>query len=163
MRTPPSPSVIVWWSFWNSAAPSTFEAVDDRELPQWACPFERLRGERGREVEQRSLVCRLRQADVANVVVEIEVFVVLPQRRSQTTECRNDALLQARHHPHGVLHGLAQTFDIRRLVEDRDVGERRGESRILLEVPHERFDVAHAPVTTDRTCRLVGHGVEATA
>jgi hypothetical protein len=43
-----------------------------------------LCGERGREIEQRSLGRGLRQADVSDVEVEIEVVVVLPQRRRQS-------------------------------------------------------------------------------
>ena len=162
MRTPPSPSVIVWWIFWNSAArppsrPSMIVNSHNGRVRSSGCAASAA----ARSNNVRS-VAGSGQADVADVVVEIEL------RRPATAAEPDDRMpgrrvAAARHHPHGVLHGLAQTFDVGRLVEDRDVGERRGERGILLEVPHQRFDVAHAPVTADRTCRLVGHGVEATA
>ena len=92
--TPPSPSVIVWCIFWTSAAlpprsPSTTTNCHSGRV--------RSNGSATISVARSSswrIDARLGQGDVADVVVDVEVGVVDPQRRREVDRRRLDPLPQ---------------------------------------------------------------------
>ena len=97
-RTPPSPSISVWWKrMSNAARPPLSPSMIT------ICQSGRVRSngsavEQRREVEQLALVARRREREPAQVVGEVEVGVVDPRRRLQT-ERRLHPLPEPRHDP----------------------------------------------------------------
>ena len=125
---------------------AVLEALDDEELPQRPGAVERRADEGGGEVEQLPHRPGVRQRRPAEVVVEVEVGFVAPLRRRQPTEGGHHALPEPGHLHGGALEPGAEPLRVGGLVEQRDVGDRRAEVRILLEVPHQRLDVGHPPL-----------------
>ena len=125
---------------------AVLEALDDEELPERARAVERGAHERGGEVEQLSHRPGVGQRRPAEVVVEVEVGFVTPLRRGEPAQGGDHALAQPRHLHRRPLEPAAKPLRIGGLVEQGDVGDRRAEVRILLEVPHQRLDVGHPPL-----------------
>ena len=125
---------------------AVFETLDDEELPERARAVERGAHERGGEVEQLSHRPGAGQRRPAEVVVEVEVGFVTPLRRGEPAQGGDHPLAQPRHLHRGPLEPAAKLLRIGGLVEQGDVGDRRAEVRILLEVPHQRLDVGHPPL-----------------
>ena len=150
IRTPPSPSVIVWCIFASSAA-----LPPRRPSTTTNCHSGRVRSN-GSSVDQRGQVeqlaerARLGQGDAADVVVDVEVGVVDPHRRREVDGRRLHAPAQAGHVPRRPLHARTEPVEVGRPVEDRQRGERRREVRILLEAPHQPLGVAHPAVGRPR-------------
>jgi hypothetical protein len=122
--TPPSPSTMVWCSFWISGALAATQAIDDDELPQRPGAVERVARDEAGQIEQLAHRARLGQCHPAHVVAEVEVGVVDPHRRAQVHRRRLHTLAQARHRVGGALHAAQEHVEVRRLVEHGDVGER---------------------------------------
>ena len=78
----------------RGAAP--LHTVDQHETPQRPGAVERLLVELGGQIEQLAVGARLRQPDVSNVEVDVELGIGNPRRRCQPTETGNDPLVQAR-------------------------------------------------------------------
>ncbi len=155
--TPPSPSAIVWCSFWIRAAAAALQAVDDEELPQRAGAVERVGDDQGGQVEQlahrrrawagrcgaRGSRCRTRGRRPTTAAVRL-TGVGCTRWRSRGTRRR------------GPLHAAQEAVDVGPAVEDRDVGERRREVRVLLQPPHQALGVAHARVELRGPCHAAG-------
>ena len=146
MRMLPSPSAMAWWSFWIMAArpssrPSTMRNSHSGRVRSNGVPT---------NVAVRSSSWRIDpgfgQRRPAQVVVEVEVGLVAPLRRGQPPERGDHPLAQAGHLHRGPLEPGAEPLGVGGLVEQGDVGDRRAEVRILLEVPHQRLDVGHPPL-----------------
>ena len=122
------------------------QTVDQDELPQRTGPVERVGGDQRGEVEQLAHGTGLRQREVADVVVQIELRIVDPERRVEVCRRGLHALAQAGDHVHRTVHSTAQVVEFDLAIEDRHVAERRREVRILLEAPHQPLGVGHPPV-----------------
>ena len=146
IRRLPSPSAMVWCIFWMSAArpplkPSTTKnshsgRVRSKGRPRSAWPdrtagaaIPAREGRRG----GRGSRCRTRGRPPRSAAVRLT--------GAGWTRWRRRGTVQA-----GPLQPGAEAVEVGRPVEDRDVGEGRGEVRILLEAPHQALGVAHPAV-----------------
>src|SRR5215210_5316734 len=84
----------------------TLEPLDEPDLPQRLLLVERLGEHSPGKRAQRSLVARLGQPGVADVVAEVEVRVVDPARQADTERRRNHALAVARHEGEALPYAL---------------------------------------------------------
>ena len=160
MRTPLTPSVIVWCIFVTSAALPPSQTLDDEELPQRAGAVERIEHEQAGEVEQLAARAGSGQGDAADVEVDVEVGVVGPDRGAEPGGVRLDPPTEPGHGVDGGLHAGPQPVEVGRAIEDRDRAERRRQERILLDAPHQRLGVAHLAVGDGDLGRrrfVVGH------
>ena len=112
--------------------PSALQALDVYRLPQRARGVQRrLEGELG-QVEELAQRARGGQRDPAQVVVEVEVGIDHPARRSGRQRRDHHLLPHPDDHPAGPVHRLAQPGPVGRLVEDLQVQERRSRGRVRL-------------------------------
>ena len=125
------------------------EPVDERELPQRLRAVQSLGEQPAREVLQLLLAARRRQAGVAQVVAQVEVRIVDPDRPALVERDVGEALAEARDEVQARLDQLAQlVVGRRRSVEDgdgRDVQTRPG----LLEVQERRVECRDAVTVGD--------------
>jgi len=101
--TPPTPSVIVWWTFWRNAGPASFEAFHDGELPQRTGSVEGRRRHCCRQIEQLPHPAGRRDRDGPEVVVEVEIVVGHPFGGSEAEGGRDDAVAEAWDRHDGLL------------------------------------------------------------
>ena len=135
------------------------ESVDDRELPQRARSVERVDGQHRDEVVELAERPGLRQRDVAEVVLEVEVGIVGPHRGAEVDRARLHPPAQARDARDRLLHPGAKAVEVRSPIEDRDGADVGGQVRVLLEPPHQRFRIAHSPVVIGVRRARFGGGV----
>ena len=148
MRMPPSPSVIVWCIFCTRRRAAALERRRRARTPTaGGCGRTGPARSCDAEVEQLALGARRGQRDVAQVVVDVEVGVVVPLGRGEAAERGDDPLVQA---GDAVDHAARRRRRRRSMSAGwsrmRDAAERRAQERVLLDVPHHRLDVGHAPV-----------------
>ena len=144
MRTPPTPSVSVWWKRWRSAPRPS------------GSPSTARNSHRGRVRSNGSWAkATARSQSASSVPGSGRATARTWQHMSKSGSVRHSggarrpsagdhALAQAGHHGGGVRHADAQAVEVERPIEQRDVGEARREVRILLEVPHDGLEVRHA-------------------
>ena len=121
--TPPTPSVIAWWTLTISAARSSVEALDDRELPQRAGPVEALHGDRLRRCRAPRAWCRLAaRPDEAEVVVEVEVRVDVPPGRGDRQRVAPHPLAQAGDQPADPVDAPVEALAVGRASSTITVG-----------------------------------------
>ncbi len=142
----------------HQRGPAAGEAPDDVQLPQRPRAIEALHGDRLGAVEHRAHAAAGRRVEPAHVELAIEVRIDLPAWRRDRVRVRDHPLPQAGNLPRGALDLVLQPIAVGRGIEPPDDGDRRAQQRILLDVPHERIAVAHAPLEPDG----VGHGRDAT-
>ena len=80
------------------------QAFDDGELPERPRAVERVERDQRGEVEELAHRARLRQRDAADVLIDLEVGIVDPQRRGEADRRRLDAPSEAGDGCHGALH-----------------------------------------------------------
>ena len=106
ISAPETPSMAAWWTLLRSAnepggyALDVVETLDDVELPQRAVEVERPRVQPGRLDAQLAPVARLRQRDVPDVELEVEVGVVHPVRMVEIERHPGELLPVRRHERH---------------------------------------------------------------
>ena len=122
---------------------AVFEAVDHHEHPEGPGAIEGVLVQQGREVEELPDGSRCGQAQVPEVVVEVELGIGGPGRRRQATQAGNDPLAEPRDVRYCVGNPVAKGIEVDGLVEDGDHRAAGVEPRVLLDVPHERFRVGH--------------------
>ena len=111
--TPPTPSVMAWWTFmmrpaWPSSRPSTTVNSHSGRARSKACmPIGSAMSNRSR------IVPPLAALHEAQVVVEVEVRVDLPAWRREGQRVADDPLAQADHRPAGPLHLVLQAGVVR--------------------------------------------------
>ena len=116
----PLPSVMEWWSLQNSALRSALEAVDHHEHPQRPGAVEGVLVEAGRQLVELADRAGRGQAEVADVVVEVELGIGRPQRRRQPPQTGHHPLAQAGDLGHGPAHAAAELLDVDGPVEHAD-------------------------------------------
>ena len=84
------PSAMQWWIFVDQRPATALEPLDHPRLPQWAVPVELLGHEPAHQRAELAVAPRRRQRGMAQVVLELEVRIVDPDRPAE---------LQ-RHEPH---------------------------------------------------------------
>ena len=122
---PDMPSMAAWWILVTTAKQpagtpcDVVQPFDDVELPQRPVEIERTRDQASHLDAQLSPVARLRQRDVTNVELEVEVGILDPVR-----------VVQVERHPHQPLAedaGLVQPLvDVVEDPLERDPAARRG-------------------------------------
>ena len=142
--SPPTPSVIVWWIRWSSAArppsrPSmSVNSHSGRDRSSGGAVSDRG------DVEEVAHRPRLGERDPADVVVDVERRVGAATRAAR---CAAAATRPARRAA-GSRRCACSTFARSRsssaaAVEDREVAEVGAERRVLLDRPHDRFARRH--------------------
>ena len=86
------------------------------------------------ELAQRA---RLGESDVADVVVDVELGVVDPDRRGEAHRRGLDPLAQAGHQAARAFQASLEPLVVGLAIEDGDVADRRREVGVLVQPPHE--------------------------
>ena len=121
MSTPETPSTIAWWVLVRIAKRSRSRPCTSHSSQSG---FERsscCEKTRAASRLQLLLAARLRQPGVADVVGEVEVDVVGPERPAGLERRHDDALAEARHQAEPAAHVLDEVdVERRRPLEDQD-------------------------------------------
>ena len=137
---------------------ATAQPLDDGELPQRAGAVERVDHGQRRQVEQLAQAPGLGQGDPANVVVDLEVRVVDPERRREVGRGRLHTPPEPWHGGDRPFHPRPEPVEVRRAIEHRDAPERRRQVGVLLEAPHQPLGVAHPPFVGVGHRSSIAHG-----
>ena len=134
------PSTSAWWLLAMSAKRSLVEAVDEQQLPQRLRAVQALGEDAAGEVLQLLLAAGRRQAGVAQVVAQVEVRVVDPDRPALVQRDLGEPLAEARDEVQARLDmGEQLVVGRRRAVEDRHRGDVQPRAR-LLEMQERRVE-----------------------
>ena len=144
MSTPETPSTRQWWLLQTIANRSSGEPVDDPHLPERLRAVEALREGPGREGPELLLVAGGGQGGVADVVVEVEVRVVDPDRAALVERDEPQLLAEAGDEVQPRFEVVAELVEVRRrAVEDH----RRGDvhvGSVALQVEEGRVEAGQA-------------------
>ena len=122
---------------------AALEPVEHHEHPERTGSIEGILVEAGRQLVELARGARRRQAEVANVVADVELGVGRPQRRRQPPQPGHDPLAQTRDLGDGPAHAVAELLDVHGPVEHADHPAVGVQPRVPLDVPHERLGVRH--------------------
>ena len=134
----------------DHGAPAVGQPVDQDELPQRVVAVERGRGHLGGQVEELALDPGESRVTWRTWRSRSTSALVDPLRGAQPGPGLLDPLAEPGHGDQGVGHPGPEPVQVRGVVEEGDVGEGRGQVGVGVEGPHERLDVAQAPVGHDR-------------
>ncbi len=151
MSTPEMPSTIAWWVLVSRAKRSLLQPLHQPQLPERLAAVELLREDPRGEPLQLLLAARLGQRRMADVVGQVEVDVVGPERPPGLQRRHDEALAEARHLAQPAAHVLDQ-IDVfgRRPLEDQD----RADVHVAVEVSLVRNEASTA-VSRSRWCPCV--------
>src|ERR1700757_1593438 len=123
--------------------PAAFEPFYERGHPRRPTGVQRDGAQLLRGVEKLTRSSRFRQLDPAQVVVEIKVLVVRPNRRPDWYPGLDGALTKSRIQVEPVQMQLVDIGPIRRAVEDLHDAALGGVRGMTTGTPHGRFQLAH--------------------
>ena len=116
------------------------EPLDDEELPEGPGAVEGCERTLHREFVQ-GCAARSPKLQVGDVARDVEVGVGFPAWGRERAGTLDDPLPQAGEHERCPLHGGRERIEIRRTVEDRQVGDVARQLRVPFEMPHERLEL----------------------
>jgi len=125
------------------AGATALETFDQRRFPGRARLVERRHRQVLCEIEQLAFRAGLRQAHATQVVIEIEVRILDPDRVADAEARIDDTLAKTRHRfGHPTMTG-DEAFPVRRGVHHQHRGRRRAQTRIDFRAPHHGLERAH--------------------
>ena len=111
---PPIPSARAWCSTRTSAAAAAGRSADEGGRPQRPAPRQAIECNRGGDVEEGRIVAGRRAVPAADMLVDVELRVVDPDRAAASEGSRHEALTQSRYGADAFGECAAQCLQVQR-------------------------------------------------